>query len=598
MRKLLALALLAFPLLGQPATTIDTGNTGTGPTVHQNNPTINGVVTTVSVANAPVVGTTLNKVAKLTGAPSVAVIVGLTDTAGVLGIVVSGAGTTGNAQIARTGIAPCVFDGATTAGHYVGVSTSVAGDCTDLGATWPTTFVQILGRVWETNGGAGTYNVHIFGPEINGATPITPLIPGTNLVEQRNGTNGQKFEWYKTYTSATNFERVFIDAATDPLAYHIGSEYGSAGGSPRQLIFGGGSVTTDVAPEARQVQGKSAIGDSTATNKTGGPLILAGGLGTYYYTFVTPNSTGGKTFTITANGTAVVLTEGVDFNCNTLTTTQCAANLATAINANGTLSPLMTANGALAICNFTKKTTLYSLTLATNAGAPATATNGTNGTVQAPGFTLFSGLTFGTEPTNGGFLFTHSAIKTWLYQGEWRLGSGRLYCWSSNSDPTAAGPDTCMGRNAAGVVGVATNESSDGSGAIVVTTVKGPGTTTALSGATGIATLTYAASNAVSAEFLIRIQANDATNFQSLTTRVRVSSVRKATGNTVSAVGVVGTDLLAESAGGSTLTCTPTVTEGAGAVTLNENCTSSLTTTTFTSSFIATVVGPVTVAKL
>lgn len=116
--------------------------------------------------------------------------------------------------------------------------------------------------------------------------------------------------------------------------------------------------------------------------------------------------------------------------------------------------------------------------------------------------------------------------------------------------------------------------------------------------ATAFATLTHSASTSIGAEFLVTVQANDATDFQSLTSRVRVSSVRKSTGNTVSAIGVVGTNLVAESAGGSTLTCTFTTTDGASAVTVNADCTSSLTQSTLRLSFQAAANGPVTIAGL
>ena len=115
-------------------------------------------------------------------------------------------------------------------------------------------------------------------------------------------------------------------------------------------------------------------------------------------------------------------------------------------------------------------------------------------------------------------------------------------------------------------------------------------TTLTESSATAIGTLTYGASSVVGAEFLVTVQANDATDFQASTSRVRVSSVRKATGNTVSAVGVVGSDLSAASAG--TLTCTYTVTEGASAATLNANCVSSLTQTILRATWQATANGP------
>src|SRR4029077_6133335 len=76
----------------------------------------------MEVANDTTTGTTVNKLAKLTGAPSTAIIVSTSATRGAVGMVVAGAGTSGNAQIARLGIASCVFDGATTAGNYVQIS--------------------------------------------------------------------------------------------------------------------------------------------------------------------------------------------------------------------------------------------------------------------------------------------------------------------------------------------------------------------------------------------------------------------------------------------------------------------------------------------
>lgn len=117
-------------------------------------------------------------------------------------------------------------------------------------------------------------------------------------------------------------------------------------------------------------------------------------------------------------------------------------------------------------------------------------------------------------------------------------------------------------------------------------------TTLTESAATSIATVTFGASSAVSAEFFVTIEANDGTDYQSLTSRVRVSSVRKAAGNTVSSVSLIGTDTLAESTGASTLTSTFTVTEGASAVTLKANAVSSLAQTVLRATFQAIANGP------
>jgi hypothetical protein len=140
------------------------------------------------IANASSTGTTLNKLAKLTGAPSTALITATTDTNTALGVVVGNAGTTGNAQIALEGQASCVFDGATTAGDYVQISSTVAGDCHDAGATYPTSN-EVLGRVLSTNGAGGTYAMLLFGPEIDaaagggGGLSSVDIVAGTGISE-------------------------------------------------------------------------------------------------------------------------------------------------------------------------------------------------------------------------------------------------------------------------------------------------------------------------------------------------------------------------------------------------------------------------------
>jgi len=132
--------------------------------------------------NASTTGTTLYKLAKVTGSPATAIIASTSDTAGMVGIVIDGAGTTGNAQIARGGQAPCVFDGATTAGDYVQISSTTPGDCDDAGANYPGTG-QVLGRVLSTNAGTGTYVMLVAGPEMQ-----APSAGSVNTVFGRAGT--------------------------------------------------------------------------------------------------------------------------------------------------------------------------------------------------------------------------------------------------------------------------------------------------------------------------------------------------------------------------------------------------------------------------
>ena len=135
------------------------------------NPSLAATALTWSIANESTTGTQTNMLAKLTGAPSTALLPGTTDTGGIAGVVVSGSGTSGVASIAVAGQANCLFDGATVAGDYVTISTSVAGACHDNGAAYPIT-VQALGRVLASNANAGTYPVELFGTEAHGTTAI------------------------------------------------------------------------------------------------------------------------------------------------------------------------------------------------------------------------------------------------------------------------------------------------------------------------------------------------------------------------------------------------------------------------------------------
>ena len=64
------------------------------------------------------------------------------------------------------------------------------------------------------------------------------LVGGTNLIEQRNGTNAQTFDLFKTFTSTTNNERLTLDAAGDAANYRIGHRTGSVNNTVRGLQFG------------------------------------------------------------------------------------------------------------------------------------------------------------------------------------------------------------------------------------------------------------------------------------------------------------------------------------------------------------------------
>ena len=147
-----------------------------------------------TVANDSATGTTANHLAKLNAAGQ-AVTTAAGDTAGVIGIVVQGAGSAGSPILAAGGQAPCAFDGATVAGDYVQNSASVAGDCHDAGSNYPTTG-DVVGRVVTTNQAAGTYMVLVFPgeqkPVIGNAPTATALAatPTTCSVGQNQVATG------------------------------------------------------------------------------------------------------------------------------------------------------------------------------------------------------------------------------------------------------------------------------------------------------------------------------------------------------------------------------------------------------------------------
>lgn len=123
----------------------------------------------ISVPNAGATGTTVNKLAKFTSAGA-AVITSAAETAGVLGIVHSGAGTTGSAVVTTLGAENCVSDNATTAGHYATVSASVAGDCSDTGsATFPVAGTQVIG-IWTETGTAASRSMFFNTPDVASAS--------------------------------------------------------------------------------------------------------------------------------------------------------------------------------------------------------------------------------------------------------------------------------------------------------------------------------------------------------------------------------------------------------------------------------------------
>ena len=166
----------------------------------------------IVVANAGTTGTTASTLTKLTGAPSTAVIAATTDTGGVVGVTVSGAGTAGSATVQLAGTVNCVFDGATTAGDYVQISSTTGGDCHDAGATYPLSG-QVIGRVLSTNAAGGTFAIDLY-DEIQGignshrtSLPLQCSDTSGSATAQSCSTGGPaavKGDWIIYYTTTAN----------------------------------------------------------------------------------------------------------------------------------------------------------------------------------------------------------------------------------------------------------------------------------------------------------------------------------------------------------------------------------------------------------
>ena len=126
------------------------------------------------IPNDTVTGTTQNKLVKYntTASATSVIITATTDTTGAVGICADGCGTSGKASVITLGQANCIFDNTTVANDYVQISSTVAGDCHDAGASKPTSG-QIIGRVFGAGGAAGTYAVHLILQDPSSTAGIT-----------------------------------------------------------------------------------------------------------------------------------------------------------------------------------------------------------------------------------------------------------------------------------------------------------------------------------------------------------------------------------------------------------------------------------------
>jgi hypothetical protein len=133
-----------------------------------------------NIGNNSTTGTVLNELAKFNPDGTVSV-TGAGDLGGAIGVVVSGAGTSGtspDAIVGFIGVAPCVFDNTAVEADYVTISRTAAGKCHDAGSAYPSG-VQVLGRVVDT--GSSPPSVYSFGTEARGAGPDGLILPAVTF---------------------------------------------------------------------------------------------------------------------------------------------------------------------------------------------------------------------------------------------------------------------------------------------------------------------------------------------------------------------------------------------------------------------------------
>lgn len=211
--------------------------------------------------NDTTTGTTLNKLAKVSTAGK-ALRTATADVDGSIGIVIGGAATSGSSQIAYAGEASCIFDGATTAGDFVSISSTTVGDCHDAGSARPTA-AQTIGRVLSTNASGGTFAISI------GLDFVNTAGGGSGTVNA--GTSGQ-LAYYASSTAAVSGNAnmnisggaLTLGTATSTLGSVVfsGSTSGTTTLSPN--VTASGTLTLPAATDT--LIGKATT--DTLTNKT------------------------------------------------------------------------------------------------------------------------------------------------------------------------------------------------------------------------------------------------------------------------------------------------------------------------------------------
>jgi hypothetical protein len=112
--------------------------------------------------------------------PADAVVLAATSDVGILGVATSTQSAAATVEVATRGIVNCVADNGTTIGHVLGVGTSTAGRCKDLGTAAMGSVdlaLQVVGRALTAVSGGSNVSVQLFGPGHYGTQVVAGDLP-------------------------------------------------------------------------------------------------------------------------------------------------------------------------------------------------------------------------------------------------------------------------------------------------------------------------------------------------------------------------------------------------------------------------------------
>ena len=339
--------------------------------------------------------------------------------------------------------------------------------------------VYINGVLQGVGGGTGTVtSVGLTLPSfmnVSGTNPITTS--GTFVFGLANVSAGAVFTGPASGADAApTFKAISSFAANPALSNLAGVEINTPliTGVGTSLDLEAGAPKTDAAADTAILKAGNAF-PGAATNTAGANTILAGGIGKRIFTVVdySHGSMSGSTVTITINGSATVLTEGVEWTAAT-NNNATAASLASAL---GGLSG-MGASASAADVRIVADAGTYSLTIAkTAADAGMTATSGAdgqlrlegtlNGTSGAPPI-VFGANNLGFYGYSNGIVYTYLGFPlSYFSTNGIVIYSTYQYLWGAGD--AISTPDLGLARSSPGLLKV--SDASTGYGNLEASTL-------------------------------------------------------------------------------------------------------------------------------